>query len=128
MRKVLLSLLVGLGLLFSFGPAFGKTIKIGLLCPLTGSWASEGQDMEKIVKLLAEELNAQGGLLGSEVEVVVEDDGGDPRTAALAAQRLSAQDIVGVIGTYGSSVTEATQLFLMRPRLFRLPMVPLPFV
>ncbi|MDK2921389.1 MAG: branched-chain amino acid transport system substrate-binding protein [Desulfonauticus sp.] len=120
MRKVLLSLLVGLGLLFSFGPAFGKTIKIGLLCPLTGSWASEGQDMEKIVKLLAEELNAQGGLLGSEVEVVVEDDGGDPRTAALAAQRLSAQDIVGVIGTYGSSVTEATQAIFDEAKIIQI--------
>ncbi|SDN83699.1 branched-chain amino acid ABC transporter substrate-binding protein [Desulfonauticus submarinus] len=109
MKKFLLNMLVVVGLLLCAGPGFGKTIKIGLLCPLTGSWASEGQDMEKIVKLLADELNSKGGLLGSKVEVVVEDDGGDPRTAALAAQRLAAQEIVGVIGTYGSSVTEATQ-------------------
>ena len=89
--------------------ALAKTIKIGLLCPLTGSWASEGQDMQKIVTLLAQELNAKGGLLGQKVEVIVEDDAGDPRTAALAAQRLTTQDIVGAIGNYGSSLTEATQ-------------------
>jgi branched-chain amino acid transport system substrate-binding protein len=41
--------------------------------------------------------------------VIAEDDGGDPKTAALAAQRLSTQGIVAVIGTYGSSITEASQ-------------------
>lgn len=85
------------------------TIKIGLMAPLTGSWASEGQEMKQIVLLLAEQLNAKGGLLGKQVEVIAEDDGGDPKTAALAAQRLSTQGILTVIGTYGSSVTEASQ-------------------
>jgi len=84
-------------------------IKIGVMAPLTGSWASEGQAMKQIVDLLADELNAAGGLLGEKVEIIAEDDGGDPRTAALAAQRLSTQDIVAVIGTYGSSITEASQ-------------------
>ena len=85
------------------------TIKIGLLAPLTGSWASEGQEMKRNVELLAAEQNAKGGLLGKQVEVVVEDDGGDPRTASLAAQRLTTRGVVAVIGTYGSAVTEATQ-------------------
>ena len=92
------------------GPAMAAdTVKIGLMCPLTGSWASEGQDMKQIVELLAEEVNAAGGLLGKKVEIITADDGGDPRNAALAAQRLSTQDIVAVIGTYGSSITEASQ-------------------
>ena len=65
--------------------------------------------MKQVVELLAEELNAKGGLLGKKVEVVSEDDGGDPRTASLAAQRLTTQGVVAVIGTYGSAVTEATQ-------------------
>lgn len=108
-RTIQMVVLGALALVFVASSAFAGTIKIGLMCPLTGSWASEGQDMEKIVKLLAENINDKGGLLGEEVEIVVEDDGGDPRTAALAAQRLSTRDIVAVIGTYGSSVTEATQ-------------------
>ncbi len=95
---------------FVSGPAIAAdTIKIGLMCPITGAWASEGQDMKQIVELLAGQVNDQGGLLGKEVEIIVADDGGDPRTAALAAQRLSTQDVVAVIGTYGSSVTEASQ-------------------
>lgn len=110
LRKIIrLATLGAFVLAFAASAAWAGPIKIGLMCPLTGSWASEGQDMEKIVKLLAEDINKKGGLLGQEVEIVVEDDGGDPRTAALAAQRLSTRDIVAVIGTYGSSVTEATQ-------------------
>ena len=89
--------------------AQAQSIKIGLMAPMTGSWASEGQEMKRNVDLLAAELNAKGGVAGKQVEVVVEDDGGDPRTASLAAQRLTTKGVVAVIGTYGSAVTEATQ-------------------
>jgi branched-chain amino acid transport system substrate-binding protein len=96
--------------LASFGSArAADTIKIGLMAPLTGSWASEGQEMKKIVDLLAVQQNAKGGLLGKQIEIVTEDDGGDPRTASLAAQRLTTKGVVAVIGTYGSAVTEASQ-------------------
>lgn len=95
--------------MFMGGSASADTIKIGLMAPLTGSWASEGQDMKQIVELLADEVNAAGGVLGRKVEIVAEDDAGDPRSAALAAQRLVTQDIAAVIGTYGSSITEASQ-------------------
>ncbi|MCK9229372.1 MAG: branched-chain amino acid ABC transporter substrate-binding protein [Syntrophales bacterium] len=91
-----------------FGQAEAQ-IRIGVMAPLTGSWASEGRAMKQIVDLLADELNGAGGVLGRKVEIIAEDDGGDPRTAALAAQRLSTRDIAAVIGTYGSSITEATQ-------------------
>jgi len=95
--------------LLMWGPAWAKAVRIGLMCPLTGSWASEGQNMKRIVELLVAETNRAGGINGDQVELVIEDDGGDPRQAALAASRLSTKDIVAVIGTYGSSVTEASQ-------------------
>ncbi|MFV0420959.1 branched-chain amino acid ABC transporter substrate-binding protein [Oleidesulfovibrio sp.] len=90
-------------------PAMAGTVKIGLMCPLTGSWASEGQDMRNIVMMLAEQVNKNGGINGDMVEIVVEDDAGDPKTAALAAQRLSTMGVAAVIGTYGSAITEASQ-------------------
>lgn len=90
-------------------PASCGEIKIGLMCPLTGKWASEGQDMKNIVSLLVDETNARGGINGDTVRLVVEDDAGDPRTAALAAQKLASAGVAAVIGTYGSAVTEATQ-------------------
>ena len=107
MKKVVLFTLA-LCLIAGFAGA-AETIKIGLMAPLTGDWTSEGQEMNQFVGLLVEQLNGKGGLLGKQVELIAEDDGGDPKTAALAAQRLSTQKIVAVIGTYGSSVTEASQ-------------------
>ncbi len=85
------------------------TIKIGLMGPMTGAWASEGQEMKQVLDLLVEDVNKSGGLLGKQIKLISEDDGGDPKTAALAAQRLSTKGVMAVIGTYGSSVTEATQ-------------------
>lgn len=109
MKKSLLAMVAALSLGLGGGAQAADTVKIGLMAPLTGSWASEGQGMKKIVELLAEQQNAKGGLLGKQIEVITEDDGGDPRTASLAAQRLTTKGVVAVIGTYGSSVTEASQ-------------------
>ena len=110
MKQQLLALVAALGLVVGGATAqAADTVKIGLMAPLTGSWASEGQGMKKIVELLAEQQNAKGGVLGKKIVVVTEDDGGDPRTASLAAQRLTTRDVAAVVGTYGSSVTEASQ-------------------
>jgi len=82
------------------------TIKIGLEAPLTGDYAYEGQGFQQAVSLLVEQTNEAGGLLGREVELVVEDDAGDPTQAALVAQRLVDADVVAVIGAYNSTATE----------------------
>jgi branched-chain amino acid transport system substrate-binding protein len=103
MKKILLACLITA---FVATSAMAATVKVGLMAPLTGPWASEGQAMKQIVELLADEVNAKGG---TQFEIIAEDDGGDPRTASLAAQRLSTKGIVAVVGTYGSSITEASQ-------------------
>jgi len=109
-RLALLGLVLGLMLnAFPLFAAGGDPVRIGVMAPVTGQWASEGQDMVNIVKLLAEEFNQAAGAEGRQVVIEVGDDGGDPKTAALAAQRLIASGVVAVIGTYGSAVTEASQ-------------------
>lgn len=108
MKRNIFALCMGILLLFAASSA-SADIKIGLMCPLTGKWASEGQDMKNIVSLLVDEANARGGINGQKIELVIEDDAGDPRTAALAAQKLASSGIVAAIGTYGSAVTEASQ-------------------
>ncbi len=114
MKKLLLLLLVAAlstALFFGCGSEDKEkgAIKIGLLCPLTGPYASEGQDMKNIVELLAAKVNEKGGVLGRQIEIILGDDGSNARGASIAAQRLATQGVVGVIGTYGSSNTEATQ-------------------
>ena len=93
--------------------AFAAEVSLGLLCPLTGKWASEGEDMKNIVALLLDKYNEQAKAAGkTQLKLIVEDDSGDPRSAALAAQKLAASKVVAVIGTYGSAVTEASQNIL----------------
>jgi branched-chain amino acid transport system substrate-binding protein len=65
--------------------------------------------MRNIVSLLADEVNKQGGVNGHKITLVEADDAGDPRTAALAAQKLLSAGVIAIIGTYGSAVTEASQ-------------------
>jgi len=83
-----------------------EAIKIGLEGPMTGDYAYEGQGFEKAVGLLVEQTNEAGGIMGRQVELVIEDDAGDPTQAALVAQRLVDAGVVAVIGAYNSTATE----------------------
>lgn len=110
MRKAFsLISLVALTSLLCAGVAFAATVKIGLMAPITGAFASEGQDMQKLLELMVEETNKSGGVNGAKVELIVEDDGSTPRSAATAASRLVSKGVPVAIGTYGSAVTEASQ-------------------
>ena len=108
LRRIALSLVVVVLVAPMLAGCGGQqgTIKIGLEAPLTGDYAYEGQGFQQAVSLLVEQTNEAGGLLGREVELVVEDDAGDPTQAALVAQRLVDADVVAVIGAYNSTATE----------------------
>ncbi len=82
------------------------TIRIGLEAPITGDYAYEGVGFQNALKMLVEQTNAAGGLLGQKVELLVEDDKGDPKEAALVADRLKSQKVIAVVGAYNSSATE----------------------
>ncbi len=84
----------------------GEPIKIGLQGPMTGDYAYEGQGFVKAVQLLVDQVNEEGGLLGRPVELVIEDDAGDPTQSALVADRLIDAGVVAVIGAYNSTATE----------------------
>lgn len=88
------------------GGSGGKTIKIGLQAPITGDYAYEGQMAKQSVEVAAELINKAGGVLGKQIEIVVVDDGSNPKDSALAAQKAVSQKVAAVIGSYGSSVTE----------------------
>jgi branched-chain amino acid transport system substrate-binding protein len=107
LKKLTLPLLV-LVLTIPLVAGCGDTgaIKIGLEGPMTGDYAYEGQGFEKAVSMLVEQTNEAGGLLGREIELIVEDDAGDPTQAALVAQRLVDAEVVAVIGAYNSTATE----------------------
>ncbi|MCL5039328.1 MAG: branched-chain amino acid ABC transporter substrate-binding protein, partial [Firmicutes bacterium] len=83
-----------------------EPIKIGVEGPISGQWALEGQGFVKAVTLLADQINNSGGLLGRKIEIVPGDDKGDPKEAALVAQKMVAGKVTAVIGAYNSGATE----------------------
>jgi branched-chain amino acid transport system substrate-binding protein len=95
-------------------------IKIGLEGPMTGDYAYEGEGFEKAVRLLVDQTNEAGGLLGRQIELVVEDDAGDPTQAALVAQRLVDAGVVAVIGAYNSTATEPASEIYNEAGLFHI--------
>lgn len=79
------------------------TIKIGVPVPLSGSYANAGTDILDGAKLAAAKINAAGGVLGKQIELVPEDDACDAQTAVQAAQKLVDAGVVAVAGGYCSS-------------------------
>jgi branched-chain amino acid transport system substrate-binding protein len=82
-------------------------IKIGVQAPITGEYAAEGQGIQNGVKLLIDQQNAAGGLLGRKFEMTVCDDEGKPATAAICARKLVNDGVIAVIGTYTSGAALA---------------------
>lgn len=89
---------------FGSAPAVAQgTIKIGVPVPLSGSYASAGEDILNGAKLAADHINPLGGVLGKKIELVAEDDACDAQTAVQAAQKLIDAGVVAVAGGYCSS-------------------------
>jgi branched-chain amino acid transport system substrate-binding protein len=84
------------------------TIRLGTLVPLTGRSSPSGEAMVNGARLAVSEANAAGGVLGRQVELIVEDDACDPGTAVTAARTLVGEDIVASVGGYCSSATVPT--------------------
>jgi branched-chain amino acid transport system substrate-binding protein len=79
-------------------------VRIGLEAPLSGDLQTLGEGMLNGAELAADELNADGGLLGNDVEIVPIDDGGDAEIGVPAAQDAIEEGLDGVIGPYNSGV------------------------
>ena len=105
--SLILLVIILAGSLAACAPAGGGGgIKIGLEAPLTGDYAEEGKGFQKAIQLLVDQTNAAGGINGQKIQLIVEDDKGDPKEAALVADRLISQKVMAVIGGYNSGATE----------------------
>ena len=72
-------------------------IRIGVLHSLTGTMAVSEKPLLDAVRLAVEEINAEGGLLGRPVQVVVADAKSDASVAAAEAERLIAKERVSAL-------------------------------
>ena len=86
-----------------------ETVKIGLDNPLTGTFAALGKNELIGAQLAVEQINAKGGILGRQVELLVEDStSGDTATAVQKALKLIERDNVNfLLGNINSALAQA---------------------
>lgn len=121
-RKRRFALLMAL-LLFSVllsgcsGKTATDTIKIGSIHPLTGSMAYEGQAMVNAQRIAIDKINAEGGINGRMLELVVRDSLGTSSGAANATLKLTNSGVVALTGTYTSSSAQVVSRTAEKTRI-----------
>ncbi|MFC8800192.1 urea ABC transporter substrate-binding protein [Promicromonospora sp. NPDC057138] len=75
----------------------GDTVKIGFLNSLSGTMAISEQTVHDSLQLAAKEINADGGVLGKQLEVVSEDGQSEPTVFAEKAGKLITSDCVAAV-------------------------------
>ena len=97
-----------------------ETFKIGVIGPMTGDYAQYGNGVYNAAKLAADEINANGGFNGYQVEILdAGDDQGDPEKAVNAYNDLLDKGMQMLCGTVtsgsciavGAEAAESTFLF-----------------
>lgn len=81
-----------------------NTIKVGEYASLTGSEADFGQSSHEGTQLAIDQINAAGGVLGKQLELITEDNGSKQGESATIAQKLISRDhAVALLGEVASS-------------------------
>jgi ABC-type branched-subunit amino acid transport system substrate-binding protein len=106
---VLLTACASSGSSGSSGSSSSGSINLGLIGPMTGVRADVGKGMVVGATLALDVINAHGGVLGHHVNLVVQDDAGDPGDAVPAADvEIQSQHVVAIVGP--TSLTAAVVL------------------
>jgi branched-chain amino acid transport system substrate-binding protein len=85
-----------------------ETVKVGIVLPLTGAQAKFGEIEKDSIDMALEKINAEGGINGKKLVLVIEDDTGRPDVGRSVVEKLITKDQVVMIGGgYSSSVTYA---------------------
>lgn len=95
--------------LFSAGMASGaEPIRIGVQGAHSGDLASYGVPSLNAVKIVADKVNAAGGINGRMIEVIAQDDQCKPEMGTSAATKLISEKVDGVVGPICSGATTAS--------------------
>ncbi|MDZ5696142.1 ABC transporter substrate-binding protein [Chelativorans sp. M5D2P16] len=85
-----------------------ETIKIGGIAPLSPPGGVQtGESLRDGMTIAVDELNAGGGLMGKQVELIVEDTSGVPEKGVAAFERLASEGVSAVTGSAHSAVCSA---------------------
>ena len=91
--------------------AWGQSLKMGAVVPLTGRYGAGGAQIRAGYEFAVEHLNATGGVLVGGVKMPVElvllDDESDATKTVARLETLAAQGVVGYLGGFGSDLHAA---------------------
>ena len=106
MRNWKLSLVAAAAITAGSVTAAKADITIAVVGPITGQYASFGEQMKRGAELAIKDLNAKGGVNGQKLKLVVGDDACDPKQAVAVANKLVSQGVSFVAGHFcsGSSI------------------------
>jgi branched-chain amino acid transport system substrate-binding protein len=105
-RHVLSLLFVLSFVLSACGPAAGGPLKVAVLAPMSGQVATFGDSTKKGVEVATEEWNKAGGVVGRQIQLVVEDSQCSAEPAVNAANKVIDQDGVKfIVGEVCSSAS-----------------------
>jgi branched-chain amino acid transport system substrate-binding protein len=109
MRKTMTIAIVGVFLAFTLvGIGFAAdTIKLGVAGPHSGDLASYGIPSVHAAEIVVKKINANGGVMGKQVELLVEDDVCKPEIATNTATKLVSEGVDVVLGQICSGATKA---------------------
>jgi branched-chain amino acid transport system substrate-binding protein len=121
-RAVALAAVLVLAPLSALDAPARAEVLIGVAGPMTGSQAWFGEQFERGAGMAAADLNAQRGVLGHKVELLVADDFCDPDQAVAAANKLVSEGVVFVVGHWcshssipASKVYEKAEVLMISP-------------
>src|SRR5690625_3281870 len=89
------------------GVAQAEKITFAIAGPYTGPLTQYGEMVQQGVHTFVEQINAAGGVLGKEIEVVIVDDACEPKQGPVVANRIVNDGINYVIGHVCSGATIA---------------------
>jgi branched-chain amino acid transport system substrate-binding protein len=103
---------------WSFSVLAADPIKIGVAGPLTGGSAPMGVSMRDGVKLAVNEINAKGGVLGRQLQLVERDDEAkNERGVQVAQELINKEKVVAAVGYINTGVALASQRFFQEARI-----------
>src|SRR5690349_16490502 len=107
----------------------GEPLRIAVLIALSGPAAAYGADERAAVEAVVERVNAEGGINGRPIELIVRDTKTNPTEAARLANQVIADDkVIAIIGATTGSETLAFADAAMRAQVPVFPMVGTPSV
>jgi branched-chain amino acid transport system substrate-binding protein len=118
MNFKLKALVAGVALGLSMSAMAAEPIKIGVSGPFTGGSAPMGVSMRDGVRLAATEINAKGGVLGRQIQLVERDDEAkNERGVQIAQELINKEHVVATVGYINTGVALASQRFYQQAKI-----------